>query len=200
METEANTAEEMAGVDPLATRIADGDPSAPRELVERHHAELYRYALAMLRNVAAAEDAVQDAFERAFVALGRYPEERIRVLAIRAWLYRITLNVVRNAWRDRNRELHLSEMPDGSGGRLGMASELAPDGDREAWLDTLAALRRLPNRQRVAVVLRYFQDLPYATISEITGWPEGTTKTLVRRGLGRLRALLVEPRLNGGNE
>src|ERR687886_1622352 len=114
------TAQEMAGLDPLAVRLADGDPRAPREVIERHHAELYRYASAMLRNASIAEDAVQEAFERAFVALGRYPEERIRVLAIRAWLYRVTLNVVRNAWRDRNRELHLSEMPDGSGGRLGM--------------------------------------------------------------------------------
>src|SRR5919202_5157248 len=116
----------MAGVDSLATRIADGDPSALRELVERHHAELYRYALAMLRDVAAAEDAVQEAFERAFAALGRYPEERIRILAVRAWLYRITLNVVRNAWRDRNRELPVSEMPDRSGGRFRTVAEVAP--------------------------------------------------------------------------
>src|ERR671932_2219378 len=112
METGPKAAKERVGLNPLAACLANGDLRAPRELVERHHAELYRYALAMLRNAAAAEDAVQEAFERAFVALGRYPEERIRVLAIRAWLYRVTLNVVRNAWRDRNRELHLSEMPD----------------------------------------------------------------------------------------
>src|ERR687886_2179947 len=106
------TAQEMAGLDPLAVRLADGDPRAPREVIERHHAELYRYASAMLRNASVAEDAVQEAFERAFVALGKYPEERIRVLALRAWLYRITLNVVRNVVRDQSRELPVAETPD----------------------------------------------------------------------------------------
>jgi DNA-directed RNA polymerase specialized sigma24 family protein len=47
----------------------------------------------------------------------------------------------------------------------------------------------LPERQRTAVTLRYLQDLPYAEISGVTGWPEGTAKTLVRRGLARLRRL-----------
>src|ERR671927_605603 len=176
----------MAGVDPLAMRIADGDPSAPRELVERHHAELYRYALAMSRNVAAAEDAVQEAFERAFVALGRYPEERIRVLALRAWLYRITLNVVRNLVRDQSRELPVAEAPDK---RFRTVSDLGDD-DREAWLDVLVTLERLPDRQRVAVILRYIQDLPYSEIANITGTPLNTVKTLTRRGVERLRILL----------
>jgi RNA polymerase sigma factor (sigma-70 family) len=58
-------------------------------------------------------------------------------------------------------------------------------------MDVLAALGRLPERQRVAVTLRYLQDLPYAEISGITGWPEGTVKTLVRRGLARLRSMMV---------
>jgi RNA polymerase sigma factor (sigma-70 family) len=80
--------------------------------VERHHAELYRYARALLRNTPAAEDAVQDAFERAFAALGKYPKERIETLRLRPWLYRITLNVVRNAWRDSRWEVPVAETPE----------------------------------------------------------------------------------------
>jgi RNA polymerase sigma-70 factor (ECF subfamily) len=64
--------------------------------------------------------------------------------------------------------------------------------DKEAWMDTLGALRRLPERQRVAVALRYFEDLPYAEIAGVTGWPENTCKTLVRRGVERLGVLLDE--------
>ena len=58
------------------------------------------------------------------------------------------------------------------------------------------ALGRLLDRQRVAVTLRYLQDLPYVEISSVTGWPESTVKTLVRRGLARLRSLMIidEPR------
>lgn len=181
----------MKGVDALSERLASGDPSAPRELVERHHIELRRYARVLLRDGAAAEDAVQTAFEKAFVALGRYPEERVAALSLRPWLYRITLNVVRNAWRDGRREVVLAETPE--------TGEDPGSEDREAWMDVLEALGRLSERQRVAVALRYIEDLPYAGISERTGWPVNTCKTLVRRGIGRLGVLLSdESHENGG--
>lgn len=176
--------EKAAADSSLARRLADGDPLAPRDLVESHQAELYRYAYAMLRERTSAEDAVHDAFERAFRALGRYSEERLRAMRLRAWLYRITLNVVRNRIRAR-REVELGEyddlIPDASGG-----------GSREGVMDAMAALRDLPERQRTAVTLRYLQDLPYREISEATGWPEGTAKTLVRRGVERLRKALIQ--------
>ncbi len=190
MESELESENDMGSLDPLAWRLAGGDPGAPRELVKRHHAELCRYAQTLLRDAPAAEDAVQEAFERAFAALGKYPEERIQTLSLRPWLYRITLNVVRNAWRKRRREVPVAEMPEGTAQRFGAVPGLAPGADREAWLDTLEALRRLPERQRVAVSLRYFEDLPYAGIAEATSWPENTCKTLVRRGIERLGVLL----------
>jgi RNA polymerase sigma-70 factor (ECF subfamily) len=189
MKTRRRGLEWVAGLDPLAARLADGDPAAPRELVERHYAELYRYAFSVLREERAAEDAVQDAFERALGALGRYPEGRLRNMRLRPWMYRITLNVARNRLR-RRREVPVEEVS-------------AVEGDRsnenpEGVMDVLAALRRLPERQRIAVTLRYLQDLPYAEISGITGWPEGTVKTLVRRGLARLRSMMIIGELKGG--
>ena len=192
METELESAEDMRSEDPLAKRLADGDPGAPGELVERHHAELCRYARALLRDAPAAEDAVQTAFERAFVALGKYPEERIEALSLRPWLYRIVLNVVRNVWRDGRREVPVAETPERTDESFEIASDSAPGTDRETWMDALGALGRLSERQRVAVALRYLEDLPYAEIAETTGWPENTCKTLVRRGIGRLGAMLSD--------
>jgi len=174
----------------LAERIACGDALAVQELVERHYAELYRYAFAALRHRAASEDAVHDALVRALEALGRYPEERIRGMSLRPWLYRITLNTVRNRLRARGREARLEDP--------GALAE--PRGDPEGVMDALAALRLLPERQRVAVSLRYLQDLPYAEISAATGWPEGTVKTLVRRGLIRLRAAMEQEERSRGGE
>jgi RNA polymerase sigma factor (sigma-70 family) len=138
METEPETAEAAAVPATLAGRLADGDPDAPRELVERHHAEIYRYALAMLRDPTAAEDAAQASFERAFGALGRYPEGRIRSLALRAWLYRIALNVVRNMVRDERREVAVAEVPEEPSAQSRTAS--GPKGHAEAWLDAGPAL------------------------------------------------------------
>jgi RNA polymerase sigma-70 factor, ECF subfamily len=187
MKTRARRQEWAAGLDPLAARLADGDPLAPKALVERHYRELYRYAFSVLREERSAEDAVQDAFERAFSALGRYSEERLRAMRLRPWMYRITLNVARNRLRQR-REVPVEDL----------CVEAASDEDRESIMDTLAALGGLPERQRVAVTLRYLQDMPYAEISSVTGWPEGTAKTLVRRGLMRLRSLMVEEPEGGG--
>ena len=191
MKTKTRRQEGAAGLDPLAARLADGDPLAPEALVERHYRELYRYAYSVLREQRSAEDTVQDAFERAFSALGRYSEERLRAMRLRPWMYRITLNVARNRLR-RRREVRV-EAPSVAGGA-------ASDQDREAVMDVLAALGELPERQRVAVMLRYLQDMPYAEISSATGWPEGTAKTLVRRGLVRLRNLMVEEPKGGGRE
>jgi RNA polymerase sigma-70 factor (ECF subfamily) len=189
MDVDLNGTRHVKGPDPLARRLAVGDPGAPRELVERHHAELYRYARALLRDAPAAEDAVQEAFERAFVALGTYPEGRTRALSLRPWLYRIVLNVVRNVWRDGRREIPVSETPEPDG-RLEAVS--GAGADRESWMDVLGALERLPERQRVAIALRYMEDLPYAGIAQATGWPENTCKTLVRRGIERLGVMLSE--------
>jgi RNA polymerase sigma-70 factor (ECF subfamily) len=190
VKAKARRQEWAAGLDPIATRLADGDPLAPRELVERHYVELYRYAVSVLRDERAAEDAVQDAFERALGALGWYPEERLRTMRLRPWMYRITLNVARNRLRRRREE---------PVGEVSAVVGAGDEDDREVVIDVLAALGRLPDRQRVAVTLRYLQDLPYAEISGVTGWPEGTVKTLVRRGLARLRSLMIIYDSKGGD-
>lgn len=182
METEARRLDGTAELDPLAVRLADGDPQAPGSLVKRHYAELYRYAFSVLREERAAEDAVHDAFERAFSALGRYSERRLRAMKLRPWMYRITLNVARNRLRQR-REVPLEE--------ISAVDSAGHDERREDVMDALGALGKLPERQRVAVMLRYLQDLPYAEICSVTGWPEGTAKTLVRRGLMRLRKIMA---------
>jgi RNA polymerase sigma-70 factor, ECF subfamily len=190
VKTKARRQEWAAGLDPIAARLADGDLLAPRELVERHYVELYRYAFSVLRDERAAEDTVQDAFERALGALGRYPEERLRIMRLRPWMYRITLNVARNRLRRRREE---------PVGEVSTVVGAGDDEDREGIMDVLAALGRLPDKQRVAVTLRYLQDLPYAEISGVTGWPEGTVKTLVRRGLARLRSLMIIYDSKGGD-
>jgi RNA polymerase sigma-70 factor (ECF subfamily) len=159
-------------------------------MVGRHRAELVRYATALLRDAASAEDAVQEAFSRALDALGRYPEERVRGLALRAWLHRITLNVVRNLWRGGGREVAVAEVPE---------VRAAPPGGREAGLDALAALGALPERQRAVVALRYLSDLTYAEVSAATGCPEATCRTLARRGVARLRLLMSVTEGEGGS-
>ena len=160
--------------------------------MERHHAALYRCARVLLRDTPATEDAVQEAFERAFVAPERYSEERIVALSLRPWMYRIVPNVMRNSWRGGRREVSVAETPEGTDESFASPTGSAPGADREGWMDALDAMGRLSERQRIAVALRYLEDLSYAGISEATGWPENTCKTLVRRGVARLGVMLSE--------
>lgn len=155
-------------------------------LVEHHYDALTRYACHLLGNRTDAEDAVQEAFVRAFRSLGVY-EERER---FRAWLLRILVNVCRTAAaRSRSRV----DVP------LDAASLVWESGENP--LEAMAlreelgyALAQLPGEQREAVVLRFGDELSFEEMSTITGAGISALKMRVRRGCDRLRALLEESR------
>ena len=152
-------------------------------LVRAHQDRLYAFALALCRRPDEAEDVAQDAFIRAYRALERYPAERRRDLKPAAWLHRIALNVVRNRARGRRPQFVVldGQLADESRGPAELA-ELAST--REDLSDRLS---RLPDRYRVALLLRYAQDLTYDEIAAITRQPVGTVKSNVHRGLEMLR-------------
>src|SRR5215218_6096897 len=71
--------------------------------------------------------------------------------------------------------------------------EASPADLGEDGLVLWAAVRRLPDRQRAVLVLRYHEDLPEAEVARLLGLPLGTVKSLAHRGLARLRAELGSP-------
>jgi RNA polymerase sigma factor (sigma-70 family) len=152
-------------------------------MVREHQDRIFAFALSLCGRPEEAEDVAQDAFIRAYRALERYPEGRRRELKPSAWLHRIALNVFRNRIRGRRPQMVVLD------GRLADdrrgPAELAELADARAELR--ARLRGLPDRYRVAVVLRFAQDLSYNEIAEATGQPLGTVKSNVHRGLEMLR-------------
>jgi RNA polymerase sigma-70 factor, ECF subfamily len=160
---------------------------------------LYGFALRLTSNAQDAEESVQDAFVRAYRALERYPEDQRRALRLRPWLYRITLNVVRN----RFRKPVLATVPvDGevtdwlAGDSAEQPEAVAETNERQQRLACL--IGALPPRYRTAVVLRHVQGLSYTEAAEVLEQPVGTTKSDVHRGLRLLRgALEREPRVAG---
>lgn len=169
---------------PLIHRVLDGDAEAYSQLLDRHHDRCARLAVRILGNREDAEEALQDAFLRAYRALGQY-EERERFAA---WLTRIVVNQCRTTLaRSRRREdLFVDLAPE----RLEHAFA-PPDGDG-AWPELEEALQRLPSAQREAVVLRYADDLTYEEMARITGAGESALKMRVQRAFARLRKLLQE--------
>lgn len=169
----------------LIQRVLDGDVEAYARLVDRHYDRSVRVALRIVGNREDAEEAVQDAFLRAFRALGDY-EERER---FSAWLTRILVNQCRSMLaRTRRREALFVDADDEVVARAAHAAREAGS----AWPELEGALQRLSAEQREAVVLRYAEDLTYEEMARITGAGESALKMRVQRAFARLRELLQE--------
>lgn len=161
-------------------------------LVREYQHIVYATVLRICGHRHDAEDLTAEVFLRAFRALDSYPAERIDELRLRPWLVTIALNLGRNTARDRSRrprQVALEEFVERSppdDAFDGVADQL----DQQRTLAELTAC--LPENQRVAVVLRHVCDLSPAEIATVMGCSEGTVRSHVSRGLGGLRALLVE--------
>ena len=154
------------------------------KLVEGTRDRVYSLALSLTGSSHDADDVAQDAFVRAYRALRTYPASRIRALHVRAWMAKITLNVWRNKIRTRRSDL--GELDE----RLPADPRDAPDARAEgsdAARRLRALLSQLPDRYRLAIVLRHAYDVPYAEAASSLGIPVGTLKANVHRGTRMLR-------------
>ncbi|MFD1542439.1 SigE family RNA polymerase sigma factor [Nonomuraea guangzhouensis] len=111
-----------------------------------------------------------------------------------AYLRRILVNTYRSWWRARwRREIPRAELPDlPSSADLGEARAVAED--------VRKALAKLPVRQRTALVLRFFADLPEAEVADLMGCSAGTVKTHTHRGLQAMRRLISPATVVNRNE
>ncbi|GGT02988.1 hypothetical protein GCM10010156_71170 [Planobispora rosea] len=135
-----------------------------------------------------AEDVVQEAFVKAYRHLATFRRDA----PFRPWLLRIVANETHNLTRSRGRRAELTVKLTGFGrpGAEDPADPVNPEGavvatDRRARL--LAAVRTLPERERHAVVCRYFLQLSEAETAQVLDLPVGTVKSRTSRGLARLR-------------
>lgn len=187
------------GPDQLCEWLATDVDEAFPELVVTHQDLVFGVALRITRNEAAAEDVAQDALVRAYRALKRYPAQRVRDLRLRPWLARIALNTARNEIRGRRAHDDVDDAttnlaaPDDGPLRLAERND-----ERRMWTRLLA---QLPDRYRLAVVLRYVDDLSYPELADTLGRPLGTVKSDVHRGVALLRAAYdAEQRALGARE
>jgi RNA polymerase sigma-70 factor, ECF subfamily len=164
----------------LAAHVA-GDPDAFTVLVRRHRDRLWAVALRTMRDREEAADALQDALLSAYRNASGYRGDA----AVTTWLHRVVVNACLD--RMRRRAVRPS-VP------LGETDVPAPSDEHEALerrLDVRAALARLPEPQRVAIVLVDLQDLSVAEAAAYLGVAEGTVKSRCSRGRLALARLLT---------
>ena len=150
------------------------------EVFAAHHAEALRLAFLLCGDPHRAEDVTADAFVKLYRRWSRGGIDNPR-----AYLRRTVVNEVNSKFR--RLALERREASKLSGDDRGV---LAAD-DRLADSDAVArALAALPRRQRTAVVLRYYADLPEREAAEVMGVSVGTVKSSVFRGLEKMKAVL----------
>jgi RNA polymerase sigma-70 factor (sigma-E family) len=120
-----------------------------------------------------AEDLVADAFTKAWMVWRKVRQHPAR----QAWIVRTALNAHVSWWRRRRQE----EPPTSQGEKVAAAQHPALDSS------LVAALRRLPVRQRQVIALRILLDLDIATTAQMLGMPSGTVASHLHRGLAALR-------------
>jgi RNA polymerase sigma-70 factor, ECF subfamily len=171
--------------DPVAEVIALGTTYRPGEkedfdrLYRATYQRIFATLMTILRNPAAAEDATQEAYLRAFRAWKRWKQDA----PAEAWIYRIALNV---AFSHRRRE-RLHEVGEVIR-RLGRARE--PDPSETAQPDLLRELRALPPKQAAALVLRHLHGFSNREIAAALGIPEKTVASRLAAAKVRLRGRL----------
>ncbi len=169
-------------------RVLGGDRNAFSGIVRRHGRKLYRLAFRLLGDQAAAEEAAQEAFARAYSSLGDFRMD----CAFQPWLYRILLNLCRDMRKAGRRRESPSDDPTAGGLLPAFGGHMPLRADE--GLERLRALRALkeaieglPDGQREALVMRLLEHQPYETISETLGVPVGAVKVRVHRARRRLR-------------
>lgn len=173
----------------LAARLAARDPAALREAIALHAGALHRIAYRMTGDAHEAEDIVQEAclrlWDQAPKIAARHPAGSPAAASLRlgGWLARVTTNLAIDRLR-RTRRLSGEEVPD-SEDEAPLADAVIEAGERDGIARAL--VMALPERQRAAIVLTYYEELPNAEAAAALDMNIKAFESLLHRARAGLR-------------
>ena len=171
----------------LILRLRDNDLDALGELFERYRLQVYRVALAIVRDPFVAEDILQDCFLKLHKYAHRIDIER----PLMPWLYRVTANLSYTfVTRNQKRRVPLDDV---SEQQLVSPNGQAPDRiteRSELKRDVRQAIETLSQHQRVVVILHYLTNLSIQEIADILDCPVGTVKSRLHHARQNLKQRL----------
>ena len=168
----------------LMARVGEGSEPAFRVLARRHLPRALGFARRLTGNSADAEEIAQEALLRVWTHAPRWRP----VAAFRTWFYRVVLNLCLNRKR-RSPFLPLDHAADIADPAMDASAAMEHD---EADRALAAAIDRLPERQRAAILLSYREGLSNAETAEVLGASVSSVETLLVRAKRTLRAELGE--------
>jgi len=188
---------EPAGDAAIMLRVAAGDESGFKYLVEKYHRSMIHFLFRMVRNQAIAEELAQEVFLRVYRSRSSYRAEA----KFTTWLYRIATNLAVNHARDTKNERTAQtvylDQPDPETGTTPDLADDEPSAEERLLRDErMAAIRlhvmALPERQRMAVLMHKYQGMDYRQIGEVLKLSESATKSLLFRAYQTLRDKLKD--------
>jgi len=164
---------------------AKRDPSAFGELYDRHLLQIYRFVYSRVRDQTAAEDVTSEVFMKALKSIGRYQDTG---KPFSAWLYQIAVNSVADRYRSSRPVDDIDDQRDLAIGGPAL-EEVAAQRDelRRIW----GVVETLPRQQRIAMVLKFQEDMKIEDIANAMGKTPGAVKLLIHRGVTKVRQTLV---------
>jgi RNA polymerase sigma-70 factor (ECF subfamily) len=182
----------MASTDEeLVARSIGGDLESFNQLVLRWERPIYALAYRVIGREEDARDVAQEAFLRAFRALGGFKGQA----KFSSWLYRITLNLCRD-WIRRERRTPIAQAPEGvdlielAGAQAPVESIEELVSRRQLGRAVEKAMAMLPEEQRTAIILKEYHGLTFQEIADMLDCPLSTVKTRLYQGLSVLRRQL----------
>jgi RNA polymerase sigma-70 factor (ECF subfamily) len=182
----------------LVVAFQSGDIPAFDQLVRRWDRKIQGVIYRLVGNHDEARDLSQEAFLKAYRALGTFKQEA----RFSSWLYQIAINATRDRLRRRRRRLDLSldDVEEKGEASLRDAGPSALDliESNDLARAVAAAMAALSDEQREVVILKEYEGLTFPEIAETLDVPLSTVKTRLYRGLGQLRLRLERQGIRGG--
>lgn len=175
----------------LMMRVKTGDHAAFQELVERHQNMIIGTVAKMLGNASDAQDIAQQVFIRLWKAAPRYK----RKAKFTTFLFTITRNLVFNESKKRSRRktYSLEERQENNYGQIAADASRSPDAEAlqtELQVVVDEAINALPEKQRMAVILRRYENMPYEEIADVLETSVSAIKSHIFRARTELRESL----------
>jgi RNA polymerase sigma-70 factor (ECF subfamily) len=160
---------------------AKRDPNAFGELYDRYQLQMYRFVYSRVRDQSAAEDVTHEVFMKALRSIGRYQDTG---KPFSSWLYQIAVNSVADRYRAARPVEDIDEQRD-----LAMAGPALEDvaSQRDELRRIWAVVETLPKQQKIAMVLKFQEDLKIEDIAVAMGKTPGAVKLLIHRGVTKVR-------------
>lgn len=163
-----------------------GDPEAFRLLMERYQGKVFSIAYALVRRRQDVEDIAQQVFTKVYFSIAQFDFRS----AFLTWIYKITVNECYDYLRKQrsNRTIYVSEMTEDEQRKFSnhRSEDVLPDRQAELAQTTALLLRKVPEEERLLLLLREVEGYSIHDLSRMFGWNENTVKVKLFRARQRL--------------